>query len=174
LKIVTATISIIVAAADNNVIGANNGLLWHIPADLKRFKSLTTGHAIIMGRKTFESIGRPLPNRRNIVVSSSLQSLSGVELSSSLHAAVALAQSNGEDSEVFIIGGGSIYRQALPLSQRIYLTRVHASPAGDTYFPPIDTVTWQLVASSDMLRCEQSGVEFEFLEYVRRGLRFEI
>ncbi|MDR3297244.1 MAG: dihydrofolate reductase [Prevotellaceae bacterium] len=160
-------ISIIVAAADNNVIGANNSLLWHIPADLKRFKLLTTGHAVIMGRKTFESIGRPLPNRRNIVVSSTLQSLAGVELAPSLDAAIALAQ-NG--SELFIIGGGSIYHQALPLSQRIYLTRVHVSPVGDTYFPPIDPAAWQLIAHSDTLRCEQSGMTYEFLEYGRKDV----
>ena len=117
-------ISLVVAISENGVIGSKNGLPWHLPADLKKFKQLTTGHAIIMGRKTWESIGRPLPERRMLVITRDPGKLAGapVETFVSLDAALAAA---GED-EVFVIGGGEIFREALPKAGRIYLTRVHA------------------------------------------------
>ena len=127
-------ISIIVAHAKNRVIGKANKLLWHISDDLKRFKTLTTGHPIIMGRKTYESIGKPLPNRTNIIVSRNINELSGCFVYPSLESAI---EKVGEidKEEIFIIGGGEIYRQALPLADRLYVTKVDLNIEGDTYFP---------------------------------------
>lgn len=141
--------SLIVAYSDNRVIGRDNDLPWHIPEDLKRFKELTTGNTVIMGRKTFESIfkrlGKPLPNRRNIVVSTSLKSVKGVEIASSLPAALALARNDGE---VFILGGEQLYRDALKqnLVDRIYATQVHARVDGDAYFPKLDERPWRVTS----------------------------
>ena len=149
-------LSIIVATAKNNVIGGQNKLLWHLPADLKHFKDVTTGHPIIMGRKTFESIGRPLPNRQNIVVTRDAEyAPEGVEVAHSLEEAFALtrgvaapAQDSGDPQaasaegfggprEVFVIGGGELFRQALPLADRIYLTKIDAEFEGDVFFPEL-------------------------------------
>ena len=126
------TLSIIVAMAENGVIGHNNRLLWHLPADLKWFKHHTTGHAVLMGRKTFESLGKPLPNRRNVVLTSQKKrSIEGCEVVNSLDEALDLLKNDGE---IFVIGGGEVYRKTLPLAHRIYLTRVHQSFEGDTFF----------------------------------------
>jgi len=128
-------ISIIAAIASNGVIGRNGGLPWHLPADLRRFREITAGHAVIMGRKTFESIGRPLPDRVNIVVSRQAgYGAAGIVVAGSLQAALALA--TGED-EVFICGGGEIYQQALPLADRIYLTVLDQPFDGAVFFPEI-------------------------------------
>ncbi|MFA6769794.1 MAG: dihydrofolate reductase [Bacteroidales bacterium] len=146
-------ISIIVAISLNNAIGRNNQLLWHISEDLKYFKKVTTGHTVIMGRKTWESIGRPLPNRRNIVVSrsqsTSLDSFSnsinnslfiGAEVYSSLEKALEAASKNGE---VFIIGGGELYKQTLPMANKLYLTIMNQTiEDADTFFPKIDFSQW--------------------------------
>jgi len=128
-------ISIIAAVASNGVIGRDGGLPWHLPGDLRRFRELTVGHAVIMGRKTYESIGRPLPDRVNIVISRQTGfAPSGVVVAGSLQEALALAAG---ESEVFICGGGEIYRQALPLADRIYLTRLDRPYGGDVHFPDI-------------------------------------
>lgn len=128
-------ISIIAAVASNGVIGRDGGLPWHLPVDLRRFRELTVGHAVIMGRKTYESIGRPLPDRRTIVMSRQpYAGPSGVVVAGSLQGALALAAG---ESEVFICGGGEIYRQALPLADRIYLTRLDRPYEGDVQFPDI-------------------------------------
>ena len=133
-------ISIVVAIAENHAIGKDNQLLWRLPKDLKHFKAITSGHTIIMGRKTFDSMGKPLPNRRNIVISrNEVLELPGAELVSSLEAALALCQT---EEEVFIIGGGEIYKQAIALTDRIYLTVVHHSFEADAFFPEIDRSTW--------------------------------
>ena len=126
-------LSIIVAVASDGAIGRANDLLWHLPADLKRFKELTTGHTILMGRKTFESLPRgPLPNRRNIIISRSLPTQPGAEVYPTIQQAMEACTS---DEEVFIIGGGEIYRQLLPNTERIYLTRVQASfPDAEVFF----------------------------------------
>src|SRR5579863_4838008 len=115
-------VSIIVAIGENNAIGKNNQLLWHMPADLKHFKTKTSGHTIIMGRKTFDSVGKPLPNRRNIVVTRQDIQITGAEVVKSIGEAIALCQG---ENEVFIGGGAEIYRQALPKTDKIYLTVVH-------------------------------------------------
>lgn len=156
-------VSIIVAVADNGVIGGGNRLLWHIPDDMKRFKRLTSGHSVIMGRKTFESIGKPLPNRRNIVISRTTNlNIQGVEVATSLEEALSMTRN---DPEVFIIGGGEIYQQALPLATKLYLTRVHKEYEGDTHFPKVNWHDWQLVYSEKMNPTSGPGYTFE--EYVR-------
>lgn len=136
-------ISLIVAMAKNRVIGNNNQMPWHLPADFAYFKKITIRHPVIMGRKTFESIGRPLPARQNIIVSrNAALHAQGVEVVDSLDAAINAC--HGED--VFVIGGATLYAEALPRADRIYLTEVDASPNGDTLFPPLDNMQWREVA----------------------------
>jgi len=140
-------ISIIVAAAENDVIGRGNELPWRLSADLRRFKRLTMGHHIVVGRRTWESIGRPLPGRTMLVVSRSAPALpDGVRSATSLDEALAVARGAGE-SEVFVAGGAEIYRLGLPLADRIHLTRVHREVDGDVSLPPIDFEGWALVNS---------------------------
>lgn len=137
-------ISIIVAVAANGVIGDRNSLLWHISEDLKHFKALTTGHPVVMGRKTFESLGRPLPNRTNVVITRQRIAIPGCRVVHSLAEALALFAS---DEEVFVIGGAQIYAEALPLAGRLYLTRVERAYEGDTRFPEWNPSEWRLVRS---------------------------
>lgn len=160
-----STISVIVAVAENNVIGANNQLIWRISDDLKRFKALTIGHSIIMGRKTFESIGRPLPKRHNIVVSRNkgLQ-IEGCTVVSSLKDALALC---AQESVVFVIGGGELYRQALPMASKLYLTRVHKAFEGDTFFPEINMDEWKEVFTEKGKPTETDGLEYTFINLER-------
>lgn len=139
-------LSMIVAVADNGVIGKDNSLPWRLSADLKRFKSLTTGHHLLMGRKTFQSIGRPLPNRTTIVLSRGAPELpDGVLSASSLAEAIDIAKEAGE-TEAFVAGGATIYRDALSLADRLYLTRVQGEFEGDTRFPDWDRRKWVLVS----------------------------
>ncbi|MEJ5963678.1 dihydrofolate reductase [Pedobacter immunditicola] len=134
-------VSMVVAISENNAIGKNNQLLWHLPADLKHFKEITSGHTIIMGRKTYESIGEALPKRRNIVITRNTElALPGVEVMHSLQEALSSCE---EENEVFIIGGAEIFNQSLNLTDKIYLTRVHQNYAADTFFPDIDLTKWQ-------------------------------
>lgn len=144
-------LSIIVAVATDNAIGKNNDLLWHLPADLKRFKETTTGHTIIMGRNTYFSLPKgALPNRRNIVITKTHASLPGTECFSSLETALKMLEKEGKDQqeEVFIIGGAQLYGSALPLADRLYLTQVDTSfPEADTFFPPINFAEWKVVHS---------------------------
>ncbi|MEM7692721.1 MAG: dihydrofolate reductase [Pseudomonadota bacterium] len=143
-------IAIIVAAADNDVIGQDNQLPWHLPADLAHFKRTTLGKPVIMGRKTFDSIGRPLPGRPNIVVSRNADlKIDGVSTAGDLESAVELAHELAEDTkaeELMVIGGAEIYRQALPLAQRIYLTRVHERPVGDAFLVRLPEGDWSTEA----------------------------
>jgi len=136
------TLTLIVATDRNNGIGVNNTLPWRLPEDLAFFKRITSGHAIIMGRKTFDAIGRPLPNRRNIVVTRNPAWVhAGVETTNSLDQAVAIA---GEgEGEVFIIGGAQIYRDAISLADRLIVTEIDAEFACDAFFPPVDPAQWQ-------------------------------
>src|SRR5262245_37247505 len=147
------TVSFVVAVAENRVMGADNRLPWHLPADLKRFKALTLGKPIVMGRKTYDSIGRALPGRTNIVVSRQPGlALEGCIVVSSLAAALAAA---GDAPEIMVIGGGALFHEALPLAQRIYLTRVHAAVAGDILFPQLDPAEWREVFSEPHAADEQ-------------------
>ncbi|MFN8238847.1 MAG: dihydrofolate reductase [Chitinophagales bacterium] len=134
-------ISIIVAAAENGVIGKDNQLLWKLSADLKRFKNITTGHFILMGRKTFESIGKPLPNRTSLIISRNFNcNFENCYVFPTIHAAIVFA-ANQQQDEIFVVGGGEIYRQTLPLANKIHLTVVHTEIEGDTHFD-YDDSSW--------------------------------
>ena len=161
-------LSIIVAVASDGAIGRANDLLWHLPADLKRFKELTTGHTILMGRKTFESLPRgPLPNRRNIIISRSLPAQPGAEVYPTIQQAMEACAS---DEEVFIIGGGEIYRQLLPNTERIYLTRVQASFSdAEVFFPELDPTEWIEEAREVYPRDERNEYDTELLLLRRRS-----
>ena len=161
-------LSIVVAIALDGAIGRGNDLLWHLPADLKRFKELTTGHTILMGRKTFDSLPRgPLPNRRNIVVSHSLTAREGVEVYPTIKEALKACES---DEEVFIIGGGEIYRQLLPHADRIYLTRVKATfPDAEVFFPELDPSEWSETASETFPQDEKNEYDTTLHLLQRRG-----
>ena len=137
-------VSIIVAVAKNGVIGDKNSLLWHISEDLRFFKQTTSGHPVIMGRKTYESLGRPLPNRTNVVISRTATAIEGCTVAHSLEEAVAMFP---HDEEIFIIGGAQIYALALDIADRIYITRVEHEYEGDTSFPTWDESQWHLVHS---------------------------
>lgn len=156
---------IIVARASDGAIGRGNSLLWHIPADLKMFKSLTMGCPVIMGRRTFLSIGRPLPGRRNIVVSGGFEAPDGVEVVSSPDQAFGLC---GDVPRCFVIGGGQLYRATLPIADRLYVTEVLAKyPDADTFFPAIDAGEWREVSRGPVLTDEASGLQYQFVESVR-------
>jgi len=160
------TISIIVAVAENNVIGQGNRLIWHISEDLKRFKNLTTGHHIIMGRKTYESIGKALPNRISVVISRNKNLIApGCIVVDSLQKAFEISR---EDSEVFIIGGGEIYKQALPFTDKIYLTKVEANFAGDTFFPPINHDEWNFESIDKTKPTVDGELEYSFINLIRK------
>ena len=154
-------ISIIVAADENNGIGANNQLLWHLPADLKFFKETTTGHTIIMGRKTFDSIGKPLPKRRSLVISRDQNlKIAGAETVTTI--ADALAVCNTEN-EVFIIGGAEIYNLALSFSDRIYLTKVHHEFKAEVFFPEISVNEWKETSRDFHPKDDKNSFDFSFL-----------
>jgi dihydrofolate reductase len=161
-------ISLIVAISENGVIGREGGLPWRLSADLKRFKELTMGHTIIMGRKTWESIGRPLPGRRTIVVSRQADYYPSAEVlvATSLDRAIEAAQASGDD-EAFIVGGAEIYNQALSRADRLYLTRVRAQVDGDTLFPPIDWSNWRRTDSNVCGADDKNDYPCEFQVYER-------
>jgi len=157
-------VSIIVAIGENNAIGKNNQLLWHMPADLKYFKTKTSGHTIIMGRKTFDSVGKPLPHRRNIVVTRQDIKIEGCEVVKSIDDAIALCK--GED-EVFIGGGAEIYRQAMDKTDRIYLTIIHKMFDADTFFPEIDFTKWVETEHEDHQADEKNKLPYSFITLER-------
>ena len=160
-------ISLIVAASTNNVIGANGDLPWRLSDDLKRFKAITMGKPIIMGRLTWESIGRPLPGRQNIVITRQPgYSAEGCDVVASVDEALATA---GAAPEIMVIGGGDIYRQLLPRASRVYLTRVEAEVDGDTFFPELDPSDWELVASEAHAADEKNAHAFTFMTLQRRN-----
>lgn len=157
-------ISVIVAVAKNGTIGDKNTLLWHISEDLRNFKRITSGHPVIMGRKTFESLGRPLPNRTNVVISRTTQDIDGCTVVDSLEKAIALFS---PEEEVFIIGGAQIYAQAMPIADKFYLTVVEHDYEGDTSFPEWDTAQWRLVSEESFPCGEKYPHPFSFREYHR-------
>jgi dihydrofolate reductase len=157
-------ISIIVAIAENGVIGDKNALLWNIKEDMRRFRTTTTGHPVIMGRKTFESIGRPLPKRTNVVITRGDSAFEGCLVAHSLEEAVAMFP---HDEEIFIIGGAQIYAQALPLADRLYLTVVHREYDGDTSFPEIDYSEWSEISREEYERGEEYDGAFSFIDLER-------
>lgn len=159
-------ISIIVAIAHDNVIGGQNRLLWHIREDLQRFKRITTGHPVIMGRKTFESLGKPLPNRTNVVISRQpAYPAEGCQVVGSLEEAIRLFP---QQEEVFIIGGAQIYAEALPLAGRLYITWVDADYEGDTRFPEWERDEWVEIDREHCERGEAFDRPFTFATYLRQ------
>lgn len=159
-------ITLIAAVAENNALGKNNQLLWHLPDDFKRFKTITSGHHIIMGRKTFESFPKPLPNRTHIIVTRQKDYLpEGCIVVNSLEAAIA---SCPLDKENFIIGGGEIYKQSLAIADKIDITKVHFSFDADTFFPEIDLNYWSLVHNEFHSKDEKHLFDFSFLTYTRK------
>jgi dihydrofolate reductase len=164
-----ARVSIIVAVADNGVIGNHGDLPWHLSTDLKRLKALTMGHHMIMGRKTYDTLPGPLPGRRIIVVTRNRDFAppEGVLTAGSVESALLLAQS---DDEIFIAGGGEIFAQSLHRADRMYLTRVHAEPEGDAFFPEFDDVNeWRLIDSEHFEADAKNDHPFSFLTYERVG-----
>ena len=159
------SISLIVAASTNNVIGVRGEMPWHISEDLRRFRKLTTGKSVVMGRKTFDAIGRPLPERRNIVITRDPEfTAPGCDIAASPDVAIELA---GESAEIMVIGGSQIYAALLPRARRIYLTRVHAHIDGDTYFPALDESDWRLACCEEHAANAARRYGFAFMTYDR-------
>ena len=167
-------LSIIVAVAQNGAIGRNNELLWHISEDLKYFKSTTTGHPVIMGRKTYESIGRPLPGRRNIVLTRGAMEIppiknpqtTSMEVVNSLDEIYRIAQG---DEEFFVMGGGMLYNETFGKADFLYLTRIYSEAENaDTFFPEVDGKEWEVVRESQLLHDEENDIDFKFIVYKRR------
>lgn len=161
-------LSIIVAIANNNVIGKDNKLIWHLPEDLKRFKTLTTGHTIIMGRKTFESLGRVLPNRKHIVLCNdatmniedkNVEVLPDISL---------LDKYINSDEENFIIGGATIYKLLMPYANKMYITKINQDFDGDVYFPEIEETQWQEISREPGLKNEANPYDYEYINYIRK------
>ena len=159
-------ITMIAAAAENNALGKDQDLVWHLPDDFKRFKKLTTGHHIIMGRKTFETFPEPLPNRTHIVITRKDNYLKkDATVVSSLEKALEFAKN---DEQPFIIGGGEIYKLGMEVADKIELTRVHGTFDADTFFPEIDEEKWKLVAEEFHPKDEKHDYAFTYLTYVRK------
>jgi dihydrofolate reductase len=153
-------LAMVVAVGDNGAIGKDGQVPWRVPEDLKHFKNVTMGHAIIMGRKTWDEVGRPLPGRRNLVVTRQADlALEGAEVFHSLEEAIAAARTT--DDEPHVIGGSTIYEAAMPLATRIHLTEIHRNVEADTYFPPFDRSAWREV---ERRPAQTEGVEFVTLE----------
>ncbi|MCD6202512.1 MAG: dihydrofolate reductase [Bacteroidales bacterium] len=160
------TISVIVAVAENHAIGKDNKLLWHISNDLKRFKKLTTGHPVIMGKKTYESLPvRPLPGRMNIVLTDVPgEKIEGCVMAYSIEEAIELCP---EGEECFVMGGGSVYRQFLPLADKLFLTKVHQTFEADTFFPEIDEKQWKPVSREEITGDDSVPFRYAYLIYER-------
>ncbi len=157
-------VSIVVAISENHAIGKDNKLLWYLPKDLKHFKEITTGHTVIMGRKTYDSVGKPLPNRRNIIVTRQHIEIPGCEAVNSVEAALNLCRN---EDEVFIVGGAEIYKLAMPLTDKIFLTIVHENFDADTYFPEIKEDIWKETARVDHEPDEKNPLPFSFITLER-------
>jgi dihydrofolate reductase len=159
-------ITLIAAAAENNALGKNNDLIWHLPDDFKRFKSITSGHYIIMGRKTFESFPKPLPNRTHVIITRQKNySPENCIVVNSLEKAIEICP---KDEDVFVIGGGEIYKQSIAIADKIELTRVHSTFEADTFFPEIDTTIWELVQEEFHPKDERHLFDFSFQTYLKK------
>lgn len=158
------SLSLIVAVADNGVIGINNTLPWHLPEDLKRFRVLTTGHHIIMGRKTYESLNRLLPDRTTVIVTRNKEfAVAGAVIAHTLQDAIAKC---GADAEAFLIGGAELYAEGFKLADKLYLTEVHAEYAGDAFMPEFDLKQWQEISRE--AHTSENGLRFSYVTYTRR------
>lgn len=159
-------ITLIAAVAENNALGKNNQLLWHLPDDFKRFKNITTGHHIIMGRKTFESFPKPLPNRTHVIISRQKNyQPDGCIVVDSLEKAIAVCPKN---EETFIIGGGEIYKQSIAIADKLDITKVHHTFDADTFFPEIDLNEWKLTSSEFHPKDEKHQFDFAFETYLKK------
>jgi len=162
---VSRTISIIVALSENNVVGVRNQLPWKLSADLKRVKALTMGHHIIMGRKTYESIGKPLPGRTNVIITRNADfKAEGCVIAKSLEHALEISK---DDSEVFVFGGGEIFRDAMNLASKIYMTRVHTHLEGDTFFPEVKPFDWRIINLEEFKSDEKNEYDYSFMTLVK-------
>lgn len=161
-------LSIIVAKSNNNVIGKDNTLIWHLPEDLKRFKKLTTGKTIIMGRKTFESLGRILPNRKHVILTKNLNFTVDSDAVEIVHDITALEKYIQSSEECFVIGGGLIYNMLLPYASKIYATIIEENFEGDTYFPIIDSNIWKVEKIEPGLKNEDNPYDYKYINYIRK------
>lgn len=158
-------ITLIVAAAENNVIGSDNKMPWHLPNDFKYFKKNTINHSVIMGRKTFESIGKPLPERRNIILTRDLNYVNeDVDVANSIQEVINYCR---DEREIFIIGGAEIYKQTLPIAHRVLLTRVHTNVTGEAVFPELLEHQWKLVSSEKHEKDDKHAFDYTFEVYER-------
>jgi dihydrofolate reductase len=159
-------VTMVVAIGENNAIGKNNELLWYLPKDLRHFKTITSGHTVIMGRKTFESVGKPLPKRRNIIITRNTEfAVEGAEVVHTIEDALELCKA---DEEVFIIGGAEIYKMAMQHTDKIYLTVVHENFEADAFFPEIDWNLWTETAAEKHLPDEKNNLSFTFSTLERK------
>jgi dihydrofolate reductase len=167
-----APIALVAAVARNGVIGADNRLVWRLSSDMKRFRALTWGKPLVMGRKSFESIGRPLPGRRTIVVTRNAGfAPAGARAAPDIDAALALADETAREmgaDEIIVAGGGEIYRQIIDRADRLFLTEVDLAPGGDVLFPTVDPVLWREVKREPGVRTDRDEAEFTYVDYVRR------
>ena len=161
-------LSIIVAIANENVIGKDNKLIWHIPADLKRFKEITTGHKMIMGRRTFESLGRILPNRKHIILCNDMEMNIDDENVEVLEDISLLDKYINSDEECFVIGGATIYRLLMPYSNKMYITKINQDFEGDVYFPEIKDEEWKEVSREKGPRNEENPFDYDYITYIRK------
>ncbi len=166
MNAVEQEIAIVVAIAQHNAIGVGGDLPWHLPADLRRFKQITMGHSIVMGRKTYESIGRLLPGRTTVVITS--QNDYSIDGATVVHSLEEAFEAVAGDRTPFIVGGGAIYRQALPHVKKIYLTRVDAELDADTFFPHIDWAEWELIESEKKMPDEKNKIAHNFEIYQKK------
>ena len=160
-------LSIIVAKAKNNIIGKDNKLLWSLPSDLARFKQLTSGHTIIMGRKTFESLGRVLPNRKHIVFTQNQDFKVDDENVEVVHSMLEIKEYIDNDEENFVIGGATVYNLLLPHVKKMYVTEINKNFEGDTLFPKIDESKWKITKREKGTKDEKNNLEFEYITYER-------
>ena len=160
-------LSIIVAKAKNNIIGKDNNMVWHLPGDLKHFKKLTTGHTIIMGRKTFESLGKPLPNRKHIIFSQNPDFKVNDENVEVIHSLLQIQDLIEGKEEAFVIGGAMIYNFLMPYVKKMYVTEIEKDFDGDTFFPSIDDEVWKEVSREKGLKDENNNLDYYFVTYER-------
>ena len=161
-------LSIIVAIANENVIGKDNKLIWHLPEDLKRFKEITLGHKIIMGRKTFESLGRVLPNRKHIILCNDMEMNIDNENVEILDDISKLDKYINSDEECFVIGGATIYKLLMPYAKKMYITKINQDFEGDVYFPKIEKEIWKEISREDGLKNDENPFDYKYITYIRK------
>ena len=160
-------LSIIVAIANNNVIGKDNKLIWHLPEDLKRFKNITTGHTIIMGRKTFESLGRVLPKRKHVILCNDMELNIDNENVIVLEDISLLKEYIDSEEENFVIGGATIYKLLMPFAQKMYITKIDEDFVGDVYFPKINEEEWKIIQEEEGIKNEANPYNYKYITYLR-------